>query len=108
MMPLFRPAGQVISHCPGCLCSLKTAHLHHLLNIYVNLYILYDLSHLGLDMSRQEAWGHIPDCMITLFTMTTLSDWSEQVRRVAVYDSLNTLMPVFTILFLAICSLGGS
>lgn len=60
------------------------------------------------DAIVQEAWGHIPDCMITLFTMTTLSDWSEQVRRVAVYDSLNTLMPVFTILFLAICSLGGS
>lgn len=58
------------------------------------------------DAIVQEAWGHIPDCMITLFTMTTLSDWSEQVRRVAVYDSLNTLMPVFTILFLAICSLG--
>jgi hypothetical protein len=54
----------------------------------------------------QEAWGHIPDCMITLFTMTTLSDWSEQVRHVAVYPSLETVMPVFTILFLAICSLG--
>lgn len=58
------------------------------------------------DAIVQEAWGHIPDCMITLFTMTTLSDWSEQVRHVAVYPSLETVMPVFTILFLAICSLG--
>ena len=59
-------------------------------------------------MEWQEAWGRIPDCMLTLFTMTTLSDWSEQVRRASVYPSLEIVMPIFTLLFLAICSLGAA
>jgi len=58
------------------------------------------------DTVIQDDWGHIPDCMITLFTMTTLSNWSAQVRLVAKYPSLEAIMPIFTILFLAICSLG--
>ena len=56
--------------------------------------------------------------MMTLFTMTTLSNWTKSVQRVAIYPSLETLlevlwslksprlMPVFSIFFLAICSLG--
>lgn len=37
----------------------------------------------------QADWGRIPDCMMTLFTMTTLSSWSKQVSQVAAYPSLD-------------------
>eukprot|EP00913_Durusdinium_trenchii_P013756 g12916.t1 len=30
------------------------------------------------DAAVQADWGRIPDCMMTLFTMTTLSSWSKQ------------------------------
>ncbi|CAJ1351952.1 unnamed protein product [Effrenium voratum] len=58
------------------------------------------------DANIQEKWGRIPDCMITLFTMATLSGWAKHVDEVAAYPSLETVMPAFTIMFLAICSLG--
>ncbi|CAK9101293.1 unnamed protein product [Durusdinium trenchii] len=41
------------------------------------------------DAAVQADWGRIPDCMMTLFTMTTLSSWSKQVSQVAAYPSLD-------------------
>ena len=49
------------------------------------------------DRRKQAEWGRIPDCMMTLFTMTTLSNWSKSVQRVAIYPSLETPLGTATI-----------
>ena len=58
------------------------------------------------DANIQSKWGDIPSSMLTLLTMSTFSSWSLRVAEVAAYPSLATFMPIFTIVFLAICSLG--
>ena len=58
------------------------------------------------DEHIQSKWGNIPNSMLSLLTMSTYSSWSLRVAEVAAYPSLATFMPIFTIIFLAICSLG--
>ncbi|CAE7493562.1 CACNA1H [Symbiodinium sp. CCMP2592] len=58
------------------------------------------------DANIQAKWGNIPSSMLSLLTMSTYSSWSLRVAEVAAYPSLAIFMPIFTILFLAVCSLG--
>ncbi|CAE7197451.1 FAD2 [Symbiodinium necroappetens] len=58
------------------------------------------------DANIQAKWGNIPSSMLSLLTMSTYSSWSLRVAEVAAYPSLAIFMPIFAILFLAICSLG--
>jgi len=58
------------------------------------------------DPEVQEKWGDMMSAIITLFSMSTFSNWSLRIEEVSKHEDFATLFPVFVILFLALCGLG--
>eukprot|EP00930_Biecheleria_cincta_P096708 TRINITY_DN88517_c0_g1_i1.p1 TRINITY_DN88517_c0_g1~~TRINITY_DN88517_c0_g1_i1.p1 ORF type:complete len:1368 (+),score=297.23 TRINITY_DN88517_c0_g1_i1:43-4104(+) len=58
------------------------------------------------DEAIQKRWGSVWSASMTLFTMATFSNWTTRVAEVAKYERLSTIIHVFSIIFLTICSLG--
>ena len=78
--------------------------------IYANAILMVEFVGRSVDTQADEniqaKWGNIPSSMLSLLTMSTFSSWSLRVAEVSAYPSLATFMPIFAILFLAVCSLG--